>query len=197
MDGQQPVISTPKKSSRLGPLIFVVAIGGPLLYVYGEANEVEAQRECVRRGPPDSSAKTPLQQAQQLGACIHKTSNLLGRQFFAPTFEALNSLPNAPSRWQGVWIAEDYGNPYEFHLCGDSRIRVRPAADPTADDRWRGSWGVHDGQMWWFRNDRGPVLPAEVRDLKELGSDRFSLGLANQGAQEFERSGTRADCGAP
>lgn len=194
---RQPSETTPRKSSRLGPLIFVLAIAGPLVYVYGEADEQEAQRACVRRGPPDSSAKTPLQQAQQLGRCIDKSSNLLGRQFFAPTLKALNSFPNAPSRWQGVWVAEEYGNPYEFHLCADSRIRVRPAADPTADDRWRGSWGLHDGEMWWFRNDRGPVLPAEVRKLKELGPGRFSLDLGQDQVQEFDRSGARPDCGVP
>lgn len=180
--------------SRLGPLLFTAAFAGPLVYIYGQTNQEDVRRACVKRGPPDSTASTPLQQAQQLSACIERQVNPVGRLFFEPTRRMLRSLPNAPSRWQGVWISEQYGSPYEFHLCADSRIRVRPAEDPTADDSWNGSWGVHEDRMLWFRNDRGPVLPAE--SLKLMGSDagRFALTDDLGGMRHFERSGASPNC---
>ncbi|WP_035056455.1 hypothetical protein [Andreprevotia chitinilytica] len=139
----------------------------------------------------DSAAKaqTPLIKAKSLAACIDRHNTLPERMFFWRTMKMLDSLPNAPCKYVGVWTSTRPGSVFRVTMDDSGAFTADLVTGRSNTESASGSWGAADGKLVWFY-DEGLVWPPDANPIQDEEADRFTLVERNGVHTQFTRLDT-------
>jgi hypothetical protein len=155
-----------------GLLIVVVASG------YGRFKLGTHLEDCLGQPRNEGGPTAALLAAQSVAACLDRASGW-EKIFVFRARKILESLPNAPCRYVGVWTANRGDVSYTVTLGSDSSFRAEPGKNaPPGAETVTGSWGVSGKRMVWLY-DNGLMWPPDVNPIDEESGDAFTLEEMN------------------
>jgi hypothetical protein len=181
----------PKPVGYLGRFIFyglAAAIIIPMLFGLLNFNSRKETAECLNQQldtPPDRSL-TALKQTQGLAACIYERSGMLARWQMRSVMSMLNSFPNAPCKFVGVWTSARPDTVWKITLKDNGEFAAEPLKGEYArESDHGGSWSVSGNQMAWFYHD--PLLwPPDINQIEYQTDKRFTLIEHNGVRTQFD-----------
>lgn len=127
------------------------------------------------------SASDGLEYARGVVACLKKENGYLENLVLRPVFRAVETLPNAPKEYVGIWHASQPRCNYQHKLEEDGRFTSEPLGCSLSSETFHGTWGVYDNQMIWLVDGEG-MWPPDINPIDRVDNDFFLL---------VERDGSR------
>jgi hypothetical protein len=178
----------PKSARRFGRAAFyglAACVIFPMAYNYLSFNSAQAAAACLEKlESPVDKRLSPLDRTKRVAACIQERGGMVARWQMGQLLTTLESFPNAPCRYVGVWTSARPTSVYRVTLKENGEFSAEPVQDRTGPgDPYRGSWSVTaDGrQMAWFYENES-VWPPDINPIEREADRRFTL---------VERDGTR------
>lgn len=171
-----------------------LAIIAVILLKYGSFRLSMAVQECLEK---PRSERNALIFSQQLLNCAHAKTGPLEHVILRQTKKIVESLPNAPCQYVGVWKASRTGAIYSVTLLEDSTFTAEPI-QPKHLDTFSGIWGVNKDKMVWLY-DSGQVWPPDINPIKQQTADAFALTEADGSTTAYvlQARGDSKSCDRP
>ncbi|HTY98710.1 MAG TPA: hypothetical protein VMB75_02665 [Rhodocyclaceae bacterium] len=175
----------PRPARRLSRVVLyglAASIIVPMAYNYLSFNSSRAAATCLERlESPTETRLSPLYRTQRLAVCVQERGGIVARWQMGRLLAMLNSFPNTPCRYVGVWTSARPDSVYRVTLQDGGEFLAEPLKDHRGGDAYHGAWSVSGAQMAWFY-DGDTVWPPDINPIEHESERRFTL---------IERDGTR------
>lgn len=162
------------------------------LFVMGRVAANIAQCSTSPRFQAEMEA---LARTKDMMACIEHQNGWLENLAIKPLRDAINAMPSNPGQFVGGWRSEQPNCEYQFELKASGEFKAEPVACAISSETYTGIWGVHDDQMLWLYDSRGPWRP-DINKLDVVDEDFFLLTELDGSRTRFRRVGVSTTASA-
>lgn len=138
------------------------------------------------------SGSDGLEYAKGMVVCLKKKNGYLENLLLSSVFRAIETLPNAPKEYVGIWRASQPRCNYQHKLEADGRFTSEPLGCSLGSATYHGTWGVYDNQMIWLADEDG-LWPPDINPIDRVDNDFFLLVEMDGTRTRFVRSETAAE----
>lgn len=168
-------------------IVFLLAILVWAITAYAKYRLAKENVECEEWGAGNQVSAAPMARAKARMECVQNHAGIVEKLYYHPTFDMMNSLPNAPCKYVGVWTRTAPGNVFKYVLddAGNFTATQMDGRD-TGQSRYIGSWGYWKGNLVWFTEGH-ETWPMDADPIQTEDADHFTLRELDGSQSQFTR----------
>jgi hypothetical protein len=158
-----------------------------LVFFFASSRLAGNVEKCeAETGIRNNNQKSALQNTQALVACLQKENSFLENWLLRDTIRSIQSLPNAPCKYVGVWESVRPQCRYTITLKENSEFKGTPIVCNLSMSTYSGTWGVYENKMVWL-DSREFRWPIDINPIEAEDKNSFSLLEVNGTHTKFTR----------
>ena len=158
-----------------------------LVFFFGSSRLAGNVEKCeAETGIRNNNQKSALQNTQALLACMQNENSFLENWLLRETIKSIQSLPNAPCKYVGVWESVRPQCRYTVTLKENSEFTATPILCNLSMSAYDGTWGVYDKKMVWLDSHKF-IWPIDINPIEAEDQNSFSLVEVNGTHTQFTR----------